>query len=65
MPRDDDYVAFVHNQLEYAIPYPSTEAHKRIYRAMQEAVDAVLRKGESPSIAAENVLKAVNQEAAP
>jgi ABC-type glycerol-3-phosphate transport system substrate-binding protein len=65
MPRNDDYVAFVHSQLEYAIPYPSTEAHKRIYRAMQEAVDAVLRKGELPSVAAENVLKAANQETTP
>jgi ABC-type glycerol-3-phosphate transport system substrate-binding protein len=66
MPREDDeYVAFVYSQLEYAIPYPSSEAHKRIYRAMQEAVDAVLRKGELPSVAAENILKAVNQETTP
>jgi ABC-type glycerol-3-phosphate transport system substrate-binding protein len=66
MPREgDEYAAFVYSQLEYAIPYPSTEVHKRIYRAMQGAVDAVLRGGELPSVAAENVLKAVNQETTP
>ena len=66
MPRDDDdYTYFIYHQLEYAIPYPSSETHKRIYRAMQQAVDAVLREGELPVVAAEGVLKAVNQETAP
>jgi hypothetical protein len=32
---------------------------------MQQAVDAVLREGVLPEIAAENVLKAVNQETLP
>jgi multiple sugar transport system substrate-binding protein len=61
----DPYVAFVSNQLEYVVPYPSSEIHQRIYRAMQQAVDAVLREGVLPEIAAENVLKAVNQETLP
>lgn len=66
MPRDDAaYVHFVYNQLEYAIPYPTSDTHKRIYQAMQEAVNAVLRQGEIPAVAAENVLKAVNQESLP
>ena len=63
MPRDEDeYVQFIYTQLEYAIPYPTSETHKRIYRAMQQAVDAVLRRGEPPALAAEGVLQAVNQE---
>lgn len=66
MPRDNaDYVGFVYGQLEYAIAYPTTEAHKRVYRAMQQAVDAVLRKGESPATAAAGVLQAVGQEVGP
>jgi ABC-type glycerol-3-phosphate transport system substrate-binding protein len=65
MPRDDDYVAFIYAQLEHAIPYRSSEAHNRIYRAMQDAVDAVLRSGERPTQAADEILKAVNQEANP
>jgi ABC-type glycerol-3-phosphate transport system substrate-binding protein len=63
MPRDEEeYVQFIYTQLEYAIPYPTSETHKRIYRAMQQAVDAVLRQGEPPALAAEGVLQAVNQE---
>jgi len=58
-------VQFIYNQLEYAIPYPSSEIHKRIYRAMQDAVDAVLRQGKPPALAAEEVLQAVNQEGTP
>jgi ABC-type glycerol-3-phosphate transport system substrate-binding protein len=66
MPRDEDeYVQFIYDQLEYAIPYATSETHKRIYRAMQQAVDAVLRQGEPPALAAEGVLQAVNQEVAP
>jgi ABC-type glycerol-3-phosphate transport system substrate-binding protein len=58
----DPYVTFMYSQLERALPYPASETHLRIYRAMQQAVDAVLREGVSPEIAAENVLTAVNQE---
>ncbi len=58
----DTYVSFVYTQLEHAVPYRSSEAHQRIYRAMQQAVDAVLREGVLPTVAAENVLKAINQE---
>ncbi|MFN2158251.1 MAG: extracellular solute-binding protein [Anaerolineae bacterium] len=66
MPRDEDeYVQFIYTQLEYAIPYPSSEMHKRIYRAMQDAVDAVLRQGKPPALAAEEVLQAVNQGGTP
>lgn len=66
MPRDEDeYIQFIYTQLEYAIPYPASDTHKRIYRAMQEAVDAVLRQGEPPALAAEAVLRAVNQETGP
>jgi ABC-type glycerol-3-phosphate transport system substrate-binding protein len=66
MPRDEDeYIQFIYTQLEYAIPYPTSDTYKRIYRAMQEAVDAVLRQGEPPALAAEAVLRAVNQETGP
>jgi ABC-type glycerol-3-phosphate transport system substrate-binding protein len=58
----DPYVTFMYGQLETARPYPTSETHVRIYRAMQQAVDAVLREGVSPEIAAEAVLSAVNQE---
>ena len=58
----DPYVTFMYSQLETALPYPTSETHLRIYRAMQQAVSAVLRDGVSPQVAAENVLKAVNQE---
>jgi ABC-type glycerol-3-phosphate transport system substrate-binding protein len=61
MPRDP-YVTFMYTQLETARPFPTSETHLRIYRAMQQAVDAVLREGLAPEIAAENILKAVNQE---
>lgn len=61
MPRDP-YVTFMYTQLETALPYPTSETHLLIYRAMQQAVNAVLREGVSPEIAAENILKAVNQE---
>jgi ABC-type glycerol-3-phosphate transport system substrate-binding protein len=56
------YVTFMYSQLETAHPFPISETHLRIYRAMQLAVNAVLREGISPESAAENVLKAVNQE---
>ena len=60
MTRDNnEYVRFIHDQLEYAIPYPATDAHKHIYRSMQMAVDAVLRGNELPAVAAENILKTV------
>jgi len=63
MPRDDDeYVSFVYKQLEYAIPYPSSEAHLRVYRAMQQAVDAVLRNHQLPAAAALGVLQTIDQE---
>jgi hypothetical protein len=52
----------MYDQLERAQPYPTSEIHLRIYRAMQQAVNGVLREGISPESAAENVLKAVNQE---
>jgi len=66
MPRDEDeYIQFIYTQLEYAISYPASDTHKRIYRAMQQAVDAVLRQGELPALAAEEVLRAVNQETGP
>ena len=66
MPRDEDeYVQFIYTQLEYVIPYPTSETHKRIYRAMQQAVDAVLRRGEPPALAADGVLQAINQETGP
>lgn len=66
MPRDDDeYVGFAYDQLEFAIPYASSQDHKRIYRAMQQGVDAVLRAGELPAVAAEGILRAVGQEVAP
>jgi ABC-type glycerol-3-phosphate transport system substrate-binding protein len=55
------YLAFMYDQLEHALPYRSSETHLRIYRAMQQAIDAVLRNGVSPSVAAENVLKAIEQ----
>jgi ABC-type glycerol-3-phosphate transport system substrate-binding protein len=58
----DPYVTFMYSQLETALPYPRSETHMRIYRAMQQAVSAVLNEGISPETAAENVLKAVNQE---
>ena len=56
------YVTFMYAQLETAIPYPQSEIHRDIYRAMQQAVDAVLRQGTSPETAAATVLAAVNQE---
>jgi ABC-type glycerol-3-phosphate transport system substrate-binding protein len=66
MPRDAaDYVAFVYAKLEDAIPYPTSEAHARIYRAMQQGVDDVLRGGQPPPIAAEEVLAEVGQGSAP
>ncbi len=58
----DQYFVFVHAQLENTVPYPDSEVHRRIYRAMQQAVDAVLRKGAMPQAAADDVLRAVNQE---
>jgi ABC-type glycerol-3-phosphate transport system substrate-binding protein len=58
----DPYVTFMYSQLEMAHPYSTSETHLRIYRAMQQAIDAVLRQGVSPDAAAENVLTAVNQE---
>ena len=61
MPRDP-YVTFMYTQLETALPYPTSETHLRIYRAMQQAINAVLREGVSPETAAENILEAVNQE---
>jgi ABC-type glycerol-3-phosphate transport system substrate-binding protein len=64
MPRDP-YVAFMYGQLEHAIPYPNSEVHQRIYRAMQQAVDAVLRDGVPPETAADGVLDAVQQERSP
>ena len=57
-----EYVQFVHEQLEYALPYLSSDAHVRIYRAMQQAIDDVLRQGALPAVATEDVLRAVNQE---
>ena len=58
----DPYVAFMYHQLEYAMPYRSSEIHQRMYRAMQQAVDAVLRQRVPPEMAAETVLKAVYHE---
>lgn len=57
-----EYVTFMYAQLETAIPYAQSETHRDIYRAMQQAVDAVLRQGTSPETAAAEVLAAVNQE---
>jgi ABC-type glycerol-3-phosphate transport system substrate-binding protein len=59
------YVAFMYGQLESAMPYPMSETHERIYRAMQEALDAVLREGVPPESAAVGILEAVNQEISP
>ncbi len=59
------YVAFMYGQLESAMPYPISETHVRIYRAMQQAIDAVLREGVPPESAAVGILQAVNQETAP
>jgi len=56
------YVTFMYAQLETAIPYAQSEIHRDIYRAMQQAVDAVLRQGTPPEAAAASVLTAVNQE---
>jgi ABC-type glycerol-3-phosphate transport system substrate-binding protein len=56
------YVTFMYSQLESAIPYAQSETHRDIYRAMQQAVDAVLTKGTPPETAAANVLTALNQE---
>ena len=61
----DPYAVFLLTQMEYVIPYPTSETHQRIYRAMQQAVDAVLRQGVLAEVAAENVLIAVNQETSP
>jgi multiple sugar transport system substrate-binding protein len=58
----DPYVTFMYSQLETALPFPTSETHLRIYRAMQQAVTAVLREGVSPDVAADGVLQAVNQE---
>jgi ABC-type glycerol-3-phosphate transport system substrate-binding protein len=66
MPRDDDeYVSFVYKQLEYAMPYPASETHLRLYRAMQQAVNAVLRDDELPAAAAQGILQSVGQETIP
>jgi ABC-type glycerol-3-phosphate transport system substrate-binding protein len=62
MPHDP-YVTFMYSQLERTVPYRTTETHARIYRAMQQAIDAVLRQGISPEDAARNVLLAAGQEA--
>jgi ABC-type glycerol-3-phosphate transport system substrate-binding protein len=62
--RRDTYVAFMYDQLEFAIPMPRSPVHERIYGAMQQAIDAVLREGVSPDIAAQGILEAVNQEVA-
>ena len=59
------YVAFMYVQLESAIPYPMSETHLRIYRAMQQGIDAVLRDGVPPESAAAGILEAVNQETTP
>jgi ABC-type glycerol-3-phosphate transport system substrate-binding protein len=59
------YVAFMYGQLELAMPYPMSETHERIYRAMQQAVDAVLREGVPPESAAVGILQAVDQETSP
>jgi len=56
------YVTFMYAQLETAIPYAQSETHRDIYRAMQQAIDAVLREGTPPETAAAGVLAAVNQE---
>jgi len=64
MPRDS-YVAFLYTQLEYAIPYPRSEVHERIYRAIQGAIEAVLVQGQSPESATQNLLKEIGQEAVP
>jgi ABC-type glycerol-3-phosphate transport system substrate-binding protein len=61
----DPYAKFLQEQMEYTIPYPSVKTHKDIYEAMQQAVDAVLREGVSPDIAAGNVLQAVDQRTFP
>ena len=61
MPHDP-YVAFMYSRLERTTPYRTTETHNRIYRAMQQAIDAVLRQGIPPEDAARNVLLAVGQE---
>jgi ABC-type glycerol-3-phosphate transport system substrate-binding protein len=60
--KRDPYVTFMYGQLETARPYPISETHLLIYEAMQQAVDAVLREGVPPDIAAANILQAVNQE---
>ena len=59
------YAAFMYGQLESAMPYPISETHERIYRAMQQALDAVLREGAPPESAAMGILEAVNQEMSP
>ena len=56
------YVTFMYGQLETALPYRQSETHRIICRAMQQAVDAVLRQGTPPETAAANVLAVVNQE---
>ncbi len=61
----DAYTRFMYAQLESTYPYPTSELHLRIYRAMQTAIDDVLHKNVSPEEAAANVLKAVGQGAAP
>jgi ABC-type glycerol-3-phosphate transport system substrate-binding protein len=58
----NSYVTFMYSQLETAIPYAQSETHRDIYRAMQQAVEAVLRQGTPPETAAANVLITLNQE---
>ncbi|MBN1934963.1 MAG: hypothetical protein JW934_09880, partial [Anaerolineae bacterium] len=64
MPRDA-YAKFMYTQLEYTAPYLSSEPYQRIYRAMQIAIDEVLRKNIPPEEAAANILKAIGQETTP
>ncbi len=64
MPRDA-YVKYMYTLLENTRAFPSSETHQRIYRAMQSAVDDVLRDNVPPEQAAANVLNAVGQEAGP
>jgi ABC-type glycerol-3-phosphate transport system substrate-binding protein len=61
----DPYVIFMHDQLEYAVPYASSDTHQQIYRAMQQAINAVLIDGVLPETAAQGILQTVNQKASP
>ena len=56
------YMTFMYAQLETALPYSQSETHSDIYRAMQQAVQAVLSEGMLPETAAAGVLAAVDQE---